>query len=101
MPVSAAEIKQWTREDPVLLAQVMKYVLGGWPDHLLRENADKLKTYKPVQVNQQCKMFFLGVCLSIPAKGRKAVLIQLHEGQSSWLFKNEGNYKNHCLVARK
>ena len=34
-PVSADEIKRWTREDPVL-ARVLKYVLQGWPANLTR-----------------------------------------------------------------
>ena len=81
VPVSAEEIKQWSREDPVL-AQVMKYVLEGWPHHLPRENADKLKTHKTraseLPVQDGCVLW--GPRVLVPAKGRKAVLTQLHEG---------------------
>ena len=44
-PVSADEIKRWTRED-LVLARVLKYVLQGWPANLLGDFADAMKPYK-------------------------------------------------------
>ena len=80
-PVSADEIKRWTREDHVL-ARVLKYVLQGWPSTLLGDFADAMKPYKSkaneLSVQDGCVLW--GARVLVPEKGRQAVLTQLHDG---------------------
>ena len=80
-PVSADEIKRWTREDPVL-ARVLKYVLQGWPATLLGDFADAMKPYKSraneLSVQDGCVLW--GARVLVPEKGRQTVLTQLHDG---------------------
>ena len=80
-PISADEIKRWTREDPVL-ARVLKYVLQGWPANLLGDFVDAMKPYKSraneLSVQDGCVLW--GARVLVPEKGRQAVLTQLHDG---------------------
>ena len=81
IPVSADEIKRWTREDPVL-ARVLKYVLQGWPATLLGDFADAMKPYKSraneLLAQDDCVLW--GARVLVPEKRRQAVLAQLHDG---------------------
>ena len=76
-PITAIQIKQWTARDNVL-AQVLKYVQHGWPEHV--DDLD-LKPYFP----RRCELSLHNGCLLwgsrvvIPPRGREEILQLLHE----------------------
>ena len=75
--VSAANIKQWTAEDPVMSC-VLRFLMSGWPDELLD------KEYRPYS-SRRSELSVLDGCLLrgsriiIPPPGRQLVLDELHE----------------------
>ena len=76
-PLSAAELKIWTAKDP-LLAQVLQYILVGWPEHT-RED------FKPYS-SKRLELTELDGCIVwcgrvlIPEPGRKHILAELQSG---------------------
>ena len=76
-PITAIQIKQWTARDNVL-AQVLKYVQHGWPEHV--DDLD-LKPYFP----RRCELSLHDGCLLwgsrvvIPPREREEILQLLHE----------------------
>ncbi|CAC5416660.1 Uncharacterized protein K02A2.6 [Mytilus coruscus] len=77
-PVTAQQIKAWTRKDPIL-GQITNYVLKGWPNY--RDN-DEMKSYfsrkTELSVFDSCLLW--GNRVVIPNPGRKIILQELHEG---------------------
>ncbi len=76
-PVTAQDIRTWTRRDPKL-SRVLQFLQQGWPsqgDPELVSYSDKrleLSTY------EGCIMW--GARIVVPEPGREAVLCELHEG---------------------
>ncbi|VDH91898.1 Hypothetical predicted protein [Mytilus galloprovincialis] len=77
-PVTAQQIKAWTRKDPIL-GQITNYVLKGWPNY--RDN-DEMKPYfsrkTELSVFDSCLLW--GNRVVIPNPGRDIILQELHEG---------------------
>ncbi|CAC5387447.1 unnamed protein product [Mytilus coruscus] len=77
-PVTAQQIKAWTRKDPIL-GQITNYVLKGWPNY--RDN-DEMKPYfsrkTELSVFDSCLLW--GNRVVIPNPGREIILQELHEG---------------------
>ena len=75
-PLDTAQIKQWTRTDPVL-SQVLLYTTKGWP------NSCQMETFKPyftrkdeISIQDGCLMW--GSRVIVPSRGRQRVLDELH-----------------------
>ena len=75
-PLAAAQIKQWTRTDPVM-SQVLLYATKGWP------NSCQMETLKPyfarkdeISIQDGCLMW--GSRVIVPSRGRQRVLDELH-----------------------
>ncbi|CAG2226133.1 unnamed protein product [Mytilus edulis] len=77
-PVTAQQIKAWTRKDPIL-GQITNYVLKGWPNY--RDN-DEMKPYfsrkTELSVFDSCLLW--GNRVVFPNPGRDIILQELHEG---------------------
>ncbi len=77
-PVTSTQIKQWTRQDPVL-SQILTFVLTGWPSECHKED------WKPY-FRLKAELTVLDGCLLwgnrviIPRKGEDAALTELHAG---------------------
>ena len=76
-PVTASDIRIWTKRDPTL-AKVLQFVQQGWPS----ESAPELNAFRAKQLelslDQGCILW--GSRVVIPSQGREAVLHELHEG---------------------
>ena len=81
-PVSSAQIRRWTSQDPVLSA-VYRYVRDGWPDaqHSLCPDFQPYKSrIGELSVQDGCILW--GSRVVVPPQGRAAVLKLLHEGHA-------------------
>ena len=76
-PVTAKEIRCWTRRDP-LLSRVLQYIQQGWPIH----GDQELKPFwsKQTELTVQDGCLLWGSRVVIPQPGRKQLLQELHEG---------------------
>ena len=76
MFVNAKQIKQWTKENP-LLSQVRDMVLHGWPNSLQDESLRPYYNRKwELSCDDDCLLW--GTRIVIPPQGRKLILEQLH-----------------------
>ncbi|MEE4247260.1 MAG: RNase H-like domain-containing protein, partial [Kangiellaceae bacterium] len=78
-PVTAAQVKNWTRRDP-LLSRVMDFVLNGWPavaDTDLRPFASRAAE---LSVEDGCLLW--GSRVVVPAAGRPALLSCFHQSHA-------------------
>jgi hypothetical protein len=76
LPVSAKQVAEATRKDPVL-SRVMSYVMGGWPEHCTDQ---ELKPYfrrkSEMSCDHGCLMW--GMRVIIPPCYRERMLDELH-----------------------
>ena len=73
-PISAAQVKSWTRRDPVL-SQVYQYTLQGWP----AEVEENLKLYWTRKSELSIHDGW-GNRIVVPLQGREMALKELHGG---------------------
>ena len=75
-PLDAAQIKQWTRTDPVL-SQVLLYTTKGWPNSCSMETLKPYFTRKDeISIQDGCLLW--GSRVIVPSRGRQRVLDELH-----------------------
>ena len=74
-PITATQIADWTKRDP-LLATVLRYVRHGWPT---ASNED-LKPYwhRRTELSTEAGCLLWGVRVVVPPPGRESVLTELH-----------------------
>ena len=75
-PVTAEQIKLWTRRDPVL-SRVQQFVLKGWPTGAIEKD---LKPYwhKRLELSSHDGCLLWGNRVVVPAAGQASVLEELH-----------------------
>ena len=90
-PVTADDIREWTRKDKTL-SRVLQYIQQGWPN----EGGKDLEPYSSRQLElstlEGCILW--GSRVVVPPQGREAVLRELHEGHPgmtrmkalSWMY---------------
>ena len=78
LPVSAAEIAEETKKDPVL-SKVLRFTLDGWPAYTDEETL-KLYFNKKDEITIEAGVLQWGVRVLIPHKFRQRLLHELHEG---------------------
>ena len=79
MPITAEEIKTWTRKDPVL-SRVLQFVQCGWPTHLPDSEQQLLPFWKKrLELSSHDSCLIWGNRVVVPAQGRAPVLGELHE----------------------
>ena len=76
-PVTADDIRVWTRRDP-LLAKVLQFVKDGWPDKCEDDLKPFVSRKQELSLHKGCILW--GTRVVIPERGRQAVLSELHEG---------------------
>ena len=79
-PVTALQIKDHTRTDPVL-ARVFKYCELGWPEVLKEDEVDLLPFFRKreeLSIQNGCVLW--GYRVVIPGRDREALLNELHAG---------------------
>ena len=76
-PVTAKEIRCWTRRDP-LLSRVLQYIQQGWTIHGDQELKPFWSEQTELTVQDGCLLW--GSRVVIPQPGRKQLLQELHEG---------------------
>ena len=76
-PVTADDIRVWTRRDP-LLAKVLQFVKDGWPDQCEDDMKPFVSRKQELSLHKGCILW--GTRVVIPERGRQAVLSELHEG---------------------
>ena len=76
-PVTAMQIKSWTRRDPIL-AQVLRCIKGGWPS----QATPRLQVYwlKRFELSLLDDCILWGNRVLVPEAGRQDVLSELHGG---------------------
>ena len=78
-PITAADLRTWTRRDPTL-SRVFRYVECGWHDD--HDCDDDMKPYRQrrteLSIQDDCLLW--GNRLIIPQQGRQRVLSALHDG---------------------
>ena len=76
-PISAKQIKRWTRADPVL-SQVVGFVQTGWPE---KNSKEELSPYfmRKLELSVLDGCLLWGGRVIIPKKGRQQILQDLHE----------------------
>ncbi|XP_043932327.1 uncharacterized protein K02A2.6-like [Protopterus annectens] len=76
--VSARELSEWTRKDPVL-ARVFQWVQQGWP---VKQTDPVFRPYevRKTELSVQAGCVLWGAQVIIPSPGRRALLQQLHQG---------------------
>lgn len=76
-PITAAQIAQWTKQDPNM-AKVVRCVLEGWPDNPDEELRSYWNRRLELSVHDGC--IVRGGRVVVPSKGREHVLSELHSG---------------------
>ena len=76
-PVTADDIRTWTRRDPQL-ARVFQFVQQGWPSNGVPELEKYSAMRSELTVYEGCILW--GTRVIIPKQGREALLQELHEG---------------------
>ena len=78
-PVSAHQIRDWTRRDPQL-APIIQFVQQGWPSFCAEQ--DQLAPFfdkkTELSIHEGCLLW--GSRVVVPTPCREAVLLELHEG---------------------
>ena len=74
-PTTAAQIKQWTNNDPVL-SRVRTLVETGWPDHVSEDLRSYHNRSTELSVHDGCVLW--GSRVVVPPQGRESVLQALH-----------------------
>ena len=94
-PVTATQIKMWTRRDP-LLSRVSRYFHEGWPDQC----DDQLKPYwsRKTELLSMMTLYFGEAASSATSRPRGGA--RRATCQTSWHFLNEDFGKNVCVVAQ-
>ena len=83
-PVSANDIRRWTRQDPVL-SSVLEFVQTGWPEQVDAVLKPFFSRKEELSVLKGCSLW--GSRVVVPKKGQEAVLTELrvhvgHPGMS-------------------
>ncbi|XP_055017905.1 LOW QUALITY PROTEIN: uncharacterized protein K02A2.6-like [Boleophthalmus pectinirostris] len=76
--VSASEISQWTRKDPVL-SRVCQFIQHGWPPQH-SDSAFQPYAVRKTELSVQDGCILWGSRVVVPPTGREALLGQLHHG---------------------
>ena len=76
-PVTADQVRSWTRRDP-LLAPVVQFLQQGWPSQVDTDLTPFFSRKTELSLHEGCVLW--GTRVVIPEPGRTAVLSQLHEG---------------------
>ena len=78
-PVTSSQIRFWTRKDPEL-APVVQFLQQGWPSSC--DNNSKIAPFfsKRTELSLYEGCVLWGTRGVVPMPGRKAVLVELHEG---------------------
>ena len=76
-PVTAKDVRSWTRKD-TKLARVQQFLMHGWPSHCDSE-LDPF-TSKRLELSSYDGCILWGTRVVIPRHGREAVLQELYEG---------------------
>ena len=84
-PITADQIRSWTRKDPEL-APIVQYLQQGWPTTTpttsSQEGNPNLAPFfskkSELSLHEGCVLW--GTRVVVPAQGRQAVLAELHEG---------------------
>lgn len=79
LPVSAEQIKKWTKHD-IILSQVHEYILKGWPSIVEPQFLPYFHRKDALSVKDGCVTW--GARIIIPTPGRAALLTQLHQTHS-------------------
>lgn len=78
-PVTAGQVKKWTRQDPVL-SKVVQFTQEGWPPDTIVTNTNDLKPFKvrasELTTHDGCLLW--GNRVIIPPQGREQLLEELH-----------------------
>ena len=75
-PITAAQIKQWTNQDPVL-SRVRNYVSRGWQSPAGEQTTPYYQCREELSIQDGCLL--RGSRVVVPPAGRQAVLELLHE----------------------
>ena len=78
-PVSAYQIKRWTRKDPVL-SQVLRFVDKGWPDKCPSDKEMKPFWFRREELSMLDGCVLWGSRVVVPLPGQKLLLQELHAG---------------------
>lgn len=78
-PVSVAQIRRWTREDPVL-SRVLRFVDKGWPDNCPTDEAMKPFWTRRAEMSMLDGCALWGSWVVVPLPGQKLLLQELHAG---------------------
>lgn len=78
MFVSAAEMSQWTRKDPVL-SRVVQFMRHGWPSQH-SEPAFQCYAIRKSELSVQDGCVLCGARVVVPSPGCEVLLRQLHHG---------------------
>ena len=77
-PVTASQIRSWTRNDPEL-APAVQYLQQGWPNSSNNPAiAPFISRQSELSLYEGCVLW--GTRVVVPKAGREAVLTELHEG---------------------
>lgn len=76
--VSASEMRQWKRKDPVM-SRVLQFVLHGWPPQQT-DPAFQPYTVRKTELSVQDGCVLWGSDVMVPPPEREALLGQLHHG---------------------
>ena len=74
-PVTAAQIKTWTAQDP-LLARVLRFIQEGWPSTCEKELQSFMSYHTELSVQDGCILW--GNRVVVPHSGRQQLLKELH-----------------------
>ena len=78
-PVSAYQIKRWTRKDPVL-SEVLRFVDKGWPDKCPSDKDMKPFWFRREELSMLDGCVLWGSRVVVPLPGQKLLLQELHAG---------------------
>ena len=78
-PMSSAQIRKWTEQDP-LLSKVKTWTLTGWPSHQSHVE-EELKPFvrRRYELSVEGGCVLWGSRVVVPTRGRDVVLKMLHE----------------------
>nr|MCH9717641.1 DDE-type integrase/transposase/recombinase [Gammaproteobacteria bacterium] len=77
-PISANQIRSWTRRDPVL-SKVLQFILSGWPTQLNPSDISIKSFYnRKLELSTQDGIILWGNRVVVPSPGQQLLLHELH-----------------------
>lgn len=92
-PITAAQIKEWTMQNPQL-ARVLQFIHHGWPNNCDADLQPFWSQRTELTVQDRCLLW--GSCVTVPCQGLRQMLREMHVGHPD-IARMKGLARAHIL----